>query len=188
MNDLHVGVIIGSTRPGRRADTVARWVLEQSARHTGLRCEPVDLADHDLPLLDEPVPAIAGDYRHPHTRRWAETVAGFDAFVFVVPEYNRSIPAALKNAIDYLYAEWADKAAGIVGYGATAGGSRAVEHLRHVLAEVHVADVRTPVLLGVYDDFDADGRPAPRPHTAEAVDMMFGELLAWGRALKSVRV
>ncbi|GIJ50681.1 FMN reductase [Virgisporangium aliadipatigenens] len=187
MNDLRIGVIVGSTRPGRRAETVARWIIDEAARHPGGTFDLVDLADHDLPLLDEPIPAMAGNYHHPHTRRWAETIAGYDGFVFVVPEYNRSIPAALKNAVDYLFAEWRDKAAGFVGYGATAGGSRAVEHLRQILAEVHVADVRTPVLLGVFDDFDADGRPAPRPHHAKAVDMMLGELLTWGRALRTVR-
>ncbi|MER5422578.1 NADPH-dependent FMN reductase [Streptosporangium roseum] len=145
---IRIAVIVGSTRPGRRGEAVARWVAEVAGRHAAVTAgeatvEVVDLAEYGLPLLDEPVPAAFGQYRNAHTVRWAATIDSFDGFVFVTPEYNHSVPAALKNAIDFLYAEWNDKAAGFVGYGIQ-GGIRAVEHLRLTLAEVKIAGVQTP--------------------------------------------
>ncbi|MEA3046544.1 MAG: hypothetical protein QOJ53_876, partial [Sphingomonadales bacterium] len=138
---LKIAIIVGSTRPGRKADTVARWVFDIAARRGDASFEIVDIADFDLPLLDEALPPSMGQYSQPHTKAWAEKIAGFDAFVFVTPEYNHSTSGALKNAIDYLFREWNDKAAGFVGYGST-GGTRAVEHLRGIMGEIKVADVR----------------------------------------------
>jgi NAD(P)H-dependent FMN reductase len=183
---IEIGVIVGSTRPGRRAPGVARWVRDEAEQHLDLSARLVDLADFDLPLLDEPRPAIMGDYEHPHTRAWAAAVAPLDAFVFVSPEYNRSFSAALKNAIDFLYAEWRDKAAGFVSYGVDAGGARSVEHLRSVMAELHVATVREHVALSVGDDF-TDGAPAPRAHHAKRLRALLDDLATWGRALRAVR-
>ena len=91
-------------------------------------------------------------YSKPHTKAWAAKIATFDAFVFVTPEYNHSTSGALKNAIDFLYREWNDKAAGFVGYGG-AGGTRAVEHLRLIMGEIKVADVRAQVALSMHDRF-----------------------------------
>jgi NAD(P)H-dependent FMN reductase len=113
--------------------------------------------DHDLPLLDEPVPPSMGQYSKDHTKRWAAKIASFDAFVFVVPEYNHGISGALKNAIDFLFAEWNNKAAGFVSYG-SAYGVRAVEHLRGVCGEIKIADVRAHVMLSLFTDFGTMGR------------------------------
>lgn len=150
---IRIAIVTGSTRPGRKAATVAQWVLDHAAeRGDANTFEVVDIAEFHLPLLDEPRPAAMGPpYRHSHTQRWAEVIASFDAFVFVTPEYNHSIPGALKNAIDFLYVEWIDKVAGFVSYGLN-GGTRAVEHLRQVMAEVHVADVRSQVALSLFSD------------------------------------
>ena len=115
---IRVAVITGSTRPNRHSDSVAEWVLGRAALRDDIDAELVDLTTVDLPIYDEPMPPIMGEYAHEHTRAWAATIEAFDAFVFVTPEYNRSIPAVLKNAIDFLYAEWNDKAAGFVSYGA----------------------------------------------------------------------
>src|SRR6185437_7751665 len=136
---VRIGIIVGSTRPNRRAALVAEWVNAHAQSYAEQAPEPVsfevvDLEDFDLPLLDEPVPAAVGEYHRPHTQRWAQTIGSFDGFVFVTPEYNHSLPAALKNAIDYLFAEWNDKAAGFVSYGLQ-GGVRAAEQLRLTLAE-----------------------------------------------------
>ena len=141
---LKVAIIIGSTRPGRKADAVARWVHDIATKRTDAAFELVDIADFDLPLLDEPMPPSMGQYAKPHTKAWAAKIASFDAFVFVTPEYNHSTSGALKNAIDFLFREWNDKAAGFVGYG-SAGGARAVEQLRLVMGELKVADVRAQV-------------------------------------------
>jgi NAD(P)H-dependent FMN reductase len=105
--------------------------------------------DFDLPLLDEPVPPSMGQYSQPHTKAWAAKIDSFDGYVFVTPEYNHGISGALKNAIDFLYREWNNKAAGFVGYG-SAGGVRAVESLRLVMGELQVADVRNQVMLSLF--------------------------------------
>ncbi len=139
---LRIAIIIGSTRPGRKAAAVADWVNEIAGSRDDATFELVDLADYDLPHLDEPVPAAMGpSYTQPHTRAWAARIASFDGFIFVTPEYNHSITGALKNAIDYLYVEWHNKAAGFVSYGLT-GGTRAVEHLRLIMSELQIAHVR----------------------------------------------
>jgi NAD(P)H-dependent FMN reductase len=194
-----IAVVVGSTRPGRRAEAVAKWVHDAAGRHpavvTGdVQVELVDLADYDLPLLDEPVPAMFAAYSHPHTQRWAATIASFDGFVFVTPEYNHSVPAALKNAIDYLHAEWNDKAAGFVSYGVH-GGTRAVEHLRLTMAELKIADVRSQVVLPVFTDFVfADpndpmdpGVVTPGPHQEPTLMEMLDEIIAWANALEPLR-
>ncbi|WP_119728298.1 NADPH-dependent FMN reductase [Thermomonospora amylolytica] len=196
---IRVGVILGSTRPNRRGEQVLRWVTEVAARHPAVAegevaIEPVDLADQGLPLLDEPAPPMAGGYRRPHTLRWAETIDALDGFVFVTPEYNHSIPGALKNAVDFLYAEWNHKAAGFVGYGPT-GAIRAVEHLRLILAEVKVAGVRDQVALSMFNEWEwtdpADpahpGRIAPGEHQEPTLMQMLDDVIAWSRALRPLR-
>jgi NAD(P)H-dependent FMN reductase len=193
---LRIAIVIGSTRPVRRTEVVARWVAEACARHPVAHAgeatfDVIDLADHDLPVLDERAAAMWADYRGAHTRRWAATIAPYDGFVFVTPEYNHSMPAALKNAIDYLYAEWHDKAAGFVSHGVH-GGVRAVEQLRLVLAEVKVATVRSQVALGTFTDFELTGpgdpgRCRPGEHEVQALHDMVAELVAWSAALKQLR-
>jgi NAD(P)H-dependent FMN reductase len=193
---LQIGIVLGSTRPGRRGALVAPWVADVTRQHPlvrdgGADVRLVDLDDAGLTLLAEPAPAMFGSYELEHTRRWAELVDRLDAFVFITPEYNHSIPAALKNAIDHLFAEWNDKAAGVVSYGVN-GGTRAAEHLRQVLAEVKVATVRTQPALSVFDDFViedplAPGEFAPRDMQGPVLDEMLGELISWGAALRSVR-
>ncbi len=148
--------------------------------------ERVDIKDFDLPLLDEPIPPAAGKYTKDHTKRWAAKIGSFDGFVFVTPEYNHGICGALKNAIDFLYAEWNDKVAGFVGYG-SAGGVRAVEHLRLVLAEVQVATVRNQVMLSLRDDFEDFSEFKPRGFQAESLGQVLDQLVAWGGALRALR-
>src|SRR6266581_394118 len=125
---LRIAIIIGSTRPGRKAETVAKWVYEIAEHRSDVEFELVDIKDFNLPLLDEPLSPIMGQYSRPHTKVWADKITSFDGYVFVTPEYNHGISGALKNAIDFLYAEWTNKAAGFVSYGG-ASGARAVEQL-----------------------------------------------------------
>ena len=188
-----IAIITGSTRPGRRADQVAYWVHRLATDHApNAEFTLVDLADQGLPLLDEPMPAAIGDYQNPHTRAWAATVDSFDGFVFVTPEYNHSMPAVLKNAVDFLFTEWNDKAAGFVSYGLH-GGVRAVEHLRGTLAEVKVACVRTQVVLSLFTDFtitdmSEPGTFTPAEHHPDLVARMVDEVIAWAGALRTLRV
>jgi len=183
---LKVAIITGSTRPGRKSETVARWVYDIAAKRSDASFEIVDIAAFDLPLLDEAVPPMMNQYSRPHTKAWAAKISNFDAFVFVTPEYNHSISGALKNAIDFLYREWNDKAAGFVGYGA-AGGTRAVEHLRQIMGEIKVADVRAQVALSLFTDFENFSTFKPGPHQAAAVNAMLDDLVPWGRALQAMR-
>ena len=185
---LSVGVIVGTTRPGRKADAVARWVVDLAEERADIRPVLVDLADYGLPLLDETFPARHGRYENDHTRRWSAAIAPLDAFVFVTAEYNHSIPAVLKNAIDFLFDEWVDKAAGIVSYGVDANGTRAAEQLRLVLAEIHVADVRDQVALSLFDDFEDYTTFTPRSRKVADVHSMLDQVAAWGGALRSLRL
>ena len=184
---LKVAIIIGSTRPGRKAEDVARWVHGIAARRDDASFEIVDIAAFDLPLLDEAYPPAMGQYAQPHTHAWAEKIAAFDAFVFVTPEYNHSTSGALKNAIDYLFREWNDKAAGFVGYGSS-GGTRAVEHLRGIMGEIKVADVRAQVALSLFNDFENFTEFKPQPSQEAAVGAMLNDLIRWGRALQAMRL
>ena len=183
---LRIAIILGSTRPGRNGEAVANWVHDLARNRKDAEFELVDVAAFNLPLLDEPVPPSLGRYSKPHTKAWASKIDSFDAFVFVTPEYNHGTSAALKNAIDFLYREWNNKVAGFVGYG-SAGGARAVESLRLVMAEVQVATVRAQVLLSLFTDFQNFGVFKPAPLQARALETMLDQLVAWGGALKALR-
>src|SRR5262249_27633569 len=146
MPQLKIAIILGSSRPNRVGGIVADWVSDMAGKRSDASFELIDLLDVGLPFLDEGLPPPAGQYANQHTRDWAARVASFDGFVIVTPEYNHSVPAVLKNALDFVYAEWNNKAAAVVSYGA-ASGIRAVEHLRLILAELQVATVRAQLTL-----------------------------------------
>ena len=181
-----IAVILGSTRPGRRGEPVARWVMDQARRRTDAEFELVDLVDYPLPHLDEPLPPNMGQYQNAHTQDWAATIGRFDGFVFVTPEYNHSTSGVLKNAIDFVYAEWNNKAMGVVSYGA-AGGTRAAEHLRLIAGELQMADVRTNVALSLFTDFTDFTELTPGEYQVQALDSLFGEVIEWSRALAPLR-
>jgi NAD(P)H-dependent FMN reductase len=183
---LRIGIIIGSTRPGRKAEAVARWVHELASKRADADFELVDLLDFKLPILDEPTPAAFGKYSQPHTQAWAARIASFDGFVFVTPEYNHATSGALKNAIDFLYKEWTNKAAGFVSYGST-GGVRAVENLRLIMGELMVADVRAQVALSIFSDWESFSVFKPAALHERSVAMMLDQLVAWSGALMPLR-
>ena len=183
---LKVAIVVGSTRPGRKALAVARWVHGIATTRSDAQFEIVDIQDFNLPLLDEAMPPARGEYSQPHTKAWAAKIASFDAYVFVTPEYNHGPSGALKNAIDFLYREWNNKAAGFVGYG-SAGGVRAVEQLRLVMGEILVADVRAQVALSLFTDFENFTTFKPAPLHEKSVHTMLDQVIAWGGALKGLR-
>jgi NAD(P)H-dependent FMN reductase len=183
---VNIAVVIGSTRPGRKAEAVARWVMEFAQKRSDARFELVDIAQFNLPLLDEPVPPSMGKYSKPHTIAWAEKIKPFDGFVFVTPEYNHGTSAALKNALDFLYKEWNNKAAGFVAYG-SASGTRAVENLRLVMGELQVADVRAQVMLSLHTDFENFTTFKPAATHEKSVNEMLDQVVAWSGALQSLR-
>lgn len=183
---INVGIIIGSTRPGRKSADVAQWVFDHAKSRTDARFELVDLLEFNLPLLDEPVPPSQGRYEHEHTRRWSAKIASLDAFVFVTPEYNHAPTGALKNALDYVYKEWNNKSAGFVGFGSMMG-ARAVEQLRLIMAELQVADVRNQVGLSLFTDFENFSTFKPNPRHEASLKGMLDQVVAWGEALKRLR-
>ena len=183
---IKIAIVIGSTRPGRNGEAVARWVHEQAGQRSDAQFELVDIATFGLPVFDEPMPPAMGQYSKDHTKRWAAKVAEFDGYVFVTPEYNHAPPAALKNALDYLAAEWNNKAAGFVSYG-SAGGTRAVEHLRLIAAELQMATVRSQVALSLFTDFENFSVFRPAATHDMAMNTMLEQLISWSAAMKAVR-
>ena len=184
---LKIAIIIGSTRPGRKGEAIARWAYEIARRRTDADFELLDIASFNLPVLDEPVPAMSSEqYVHQHTRTWSAAIASFDGYVFVTPEYNHRTSGALKNAIDFLYREWSDKAAGFIGYGFTMG-ARAIENLRLVMASLQVATVRPQVGLSLFTDFERAAAFRPTERLERAVNSVLDHVIAWSGALKSLR-
>jgi NAD(P)H-dependent FMN reductase len=187
MSELRIGIVLGSTRPGRKGAQVAEWVLEQASKRDDATYELVDIADFNLPHLDEEIPASQGMYANEHTKAWASTIASYDGFVFVTPEYNHSTSGALKNAIDFIYGEWNNKAVGFVSYGAAASGARAVEHLRLIVGELQMADVRQQVGISLLTDFEGYTTMKPIPHHEAPLAALLDQLVSWSGALQGVR-
>ncbi|GAA1360719.1 NADPH-dependent FMN reductase [Catellatospora chokoriensis] len=181
-----IGIIIGSTRPGRNGAAVGQWVYDVAQQRSDAEFELVDLVDYRLPHLDEAYPPAMGQYTQPHTLAWASRIASFDGFVMVTPEYNHSTSGALKNAIDFLYAEWNNKAVGFVSYGSL-GGARAVEHLRLIAGELQLADVRSQVALSLFTDFENFSVFKPGQFQRDALDTTLDQVVAWSRALAPLR-
>jgi len=184
---MKIGIILGSTRPGRNGKAVAKWVEGLAQKRTDATFELVDIEDFNLPLLDEPNPAMMQQYTKEHTKVWSKKISEFDGYIIVTCEYNHSIPGALKNAMDFLNEEWQNKAVGFVGYG-SAGGTRAVEALRLVAGELHMADVRAQVMLSLFTDFKDMSEFTPDPRNESALTDVFDQVIAWSNALKTLRV
>jgi NAD(P)H-dependent FMN reductase len=177
---LNIGIILGSTRQGRVSPQVGEWVKGIADKRGDANYEIVDIAHFHLPFLgttDGTEPGIAG---------WNEKLANLDGFVFIVQEYNHSITGALKNAIDFAREPWNNKAAGIVSYGST-GGARAAEHLRGILGELMVADVRTHPTLSLFTDFENFSVFKPQDLHQDNLKLMLDQVIAWSGALKTLR-
>jgi NAD(P)H-dependent FMN reductase len=181
-----IGIILGSTRPNRNGEQVARWVYDNAVGRTDAEFELVDLRDYPLPHLDEPLPPSMGQYQNEHTKQWADKIASFDGFIFVTPEYNHSTSGVLKNAIDYLYAEWNNKAAGFVSYGSV-GGARAAEQLRLIAGELQMADVRQQVALSLLTEFENFSVFQPGDYNRAALNTLLDQVIAWSTALAPLR-
>lgn len=177
---LKIGIILGSTRQGRVSPQVGEWVKGIADQRGDADYEIVDISDYNLPFLG------TTDGTEPGIADWNQKLASLDGFVFVVQEYNHSITGALKNAIDFAREAWYNKAAGIVSYGST-GGARAAEHLRGILGEVKVADVRTHPTLSLFTDFENGSVFKPQDLHQTNMTAMLDEVIAWSGALKTLR-
>jgi len=190
----HLQIIVGSTRPDRQADAVVRWVAGQASERAASTTEVLDLRDWPLPMFGETLKTV-GDvqnptYSVPIVKAWNAKIATGDAYLFITPEYNHSIPAVLKNAIDSVFVSFAfrNKPAGFVGYsGGLVGGARAIEHLAHIAIEVEMVPLRNTVLVGeVQRAFGADGEPVNKM-TRAALDILLDDLTWWSGALADAR-
>ncbi|GIP36634.1 FMN reductase [Paenibacillus sp. J2TS4] len=179
MEKLNIGIILGSSRPGRVSPQVGNWIKEIADQRGDAAYEIVDVADYNLPFLGDPT----GEQQ---VADWAKKISSLDGFVFVTAEYNHSITGVLKNALDSARTEWYNKAAGIVSYGSS-GGTRAAEHLRGILAELQVADVRTHPALNIFTDFENYTIFKPAELHFSHVNEMLKQVISWSTALKSVR-
>ncbi|NYV75367.1 MULTISPECIES: NADPH-dependent FMN reductase [Streptomyces] len=180
--------IVASTRPGRVGPAVAAWAAEEARRHGGFEVEVVDLAEINLPFFDEPEHPSSGAYVHQHTKDWSATVSRADAFVFVMPEYNFSFTAPLKNAIDFLYEEWQYKPVGFVSYANGSAGLRAVQGIKQVVTTLKMTPVTEAVPIHwIGQRIDAEGVFQPADGMDEAAKSMFDELLRVSNALAPLR-
>lgn len=175
-----VQIIVASTRPGRVGLPIAEWILSLARERTDIEVELVDLRDVNLPNFDEPRHPRLGQYEHEHTKRWSASVDRADGFVFVTPEYNHSFPASLKNALDFVFREWAHKPVGFVSYGGVAAGTRSVQALKPVLAALQMV----PVLEGVnipfvQNLFDADKNLKTEKGLDDSARLMLDKLVGW---------
>jgi NAD(P)H-dependent FMN reductase len=181
-----IGIILGTTRPNRNGEQVARWVLDIATQRSDAEFELIDLRDYPLPHLDEPQRPSLGQYANDHTKARAQKIATFDGFVMVTPEYNHGTSGVLKNAIDYLYAEWQNKAVGFVSYGSV-GGARAAEHLRLVAGSLQMADVRQQVALSMITEFEDLTVFKPGDYNISALHTQLDRVIAWSTALAPLR-
>jgi NAD(P)H-dependent FMN reductase len=181
-------IVIASTRPGRVGLPVARWFTERANEHGAFDVQVVDLAELELPFLDEPHHPRMRRYTKDHTHEWSEIVDGADAFVFVTSEYNHGYPASLKNAIDYLNHEWKDKPVGFVSYGGVSAGTRAVQQLKQVVTAIKLYPVTEAVNIPFVTQFvDTDGVVQANEVMEQAAGAMLDELLLVERALRGLR-
>ena len=181
-------VIVGSTRPGRAGLPIAQWFVERARAHGGFDVEVADLAEIQLPLLDEPNHPRLRQYLHQHTKDWSARIDRADAVVIVTPEYNYGYPASVKNAIDYLHAEWQDKPVGFVSYGGVAAGTRAVQQLKQVVTTLRMVPVVESVNIPFHAQFiDENGEVQPNDVMEQSAGAMLDELLRVDGALAPLR-
>jgi NAD(P)H-dependent FMN reductase len=180
-------IIVGSTRPGRAGLPIAQWFLGRALAHGGFDNTLVDLAEVDLPMLNEPHLPRLRQYTHQHTRDWSAVVEAADAVVFVTPEYNFSYPAAVKNALDYLHQEWHYKPVGFVSYGGTAAGTRAVQQLKQVVTTLRMFPVFESVNIPWHPQFLRDGTFHADAGMDQAAKAMLEELVRTEEALRILR-
>lgn len=183
---LKIGIVVGSVRKGRNADAVSHWMYNFATKRNDAEYELVDLINYKLPLLGQEIPSEQKEEANFAIKSWSESMAKYDGYIFVTPEYNHAVGGALKNALDYLNPELNNKAAGFVGYGSL-GGVRAHENMRLILGELQVAVVRTAVTFSLMTDFENMSVFKPAEYHEGNANTMLDQILAWSGALKKIR-
>jgi NAD(P)H-dependent FMN reductase len=183
-----ITIITGSVRPGRFNIQPATWIQKIAEQRSDINLKFIDLETVALPFYNEPhSPLYVQEYQHEHTKRWSEIVNTSDGFIMITPEYNRSYSPVLKNAIDYLYHEWKEKPVAFVGYG-SAGGSRAVEHLRGVAGELEMYDIKNQIMLfSPWNNLDVEGKYQFNEHEESSANALLDNLIFWAIKMKQAR-
>ncbi len=181
-------IIVASTRPGRVGLPVARWIEQRARDYGGFDIDVVDLAQLNLPFMDEPAHPRLRRYTHQHTKDWSARVDAADAFIFVMPEYNYGFNAPLKNALDYLVQEWQDKPVGFVSYGGIAAGTRAVQMIKLVVTTLKMVPLFEAVSIPFVQQFlDDERRFRPTDVMDEAATAMLDEIVRVEKPLRLLR-
>jgi NAD(P)H-dependent FMN reductase len=184
---INLKIITASTRPGRRGILVSRWVIDVVSAIPDFQIEHLDLAEINLPFMDEPHHPRFRNYTKQHTKDWSRTISEADAFIFVTPEYNYGFTAPLKNAIDFLSAEWAYKVAGIVSYGGLAGGTRAVQMLKLVLTTLKITAVTESLPIPFFESYIKEGVFVPSDLLNNGLNAMILEMIRVDKGLRLIR-
>ncbi len=184
---LKLKIITASTRPGRRGPKISDWVIEKTKEDPEINVEHLDLAEINLPFMDEPHHPRLQNYTKQHTKSWSEKISEAEAFIFVTPEYNFGFTAPLKNAIDFLHREWAYKAAGIVSYGGLSGGTRAVQMLKQVLTTLKMTPVFESVNIPFFELHIKEGVFIPTESLENGIRSMLNEIKKVNKGLKVIR-
>ena len=179
--------LIASTRPTRVGPGIARWFHAFASKHGKFDAHLVDLADFDLPILDEPEHPSRRHYHHEHTKRWSASVNEADAFVFVTPEYNYGPPPSLLNALDYLFWEWQYKAVGLAGYGGISGGGRSTQAIKPTIVSLKMMPIPETVWLPNVFQQIKDGVFTPNAFNEQGATALLNELIKWTEALAALR-
>ncbi len=185
---LKLQVIVASVRQGRVGLPVAQWFVQAAERFGKFDLELVDLKTWNLPLMDEPEHPRLGHYQHQHTKNWSQQIDKADAFVLVMPEYNYSMTAPLKNALDYLAREWQYKPVGFVSYGGISGGTRAVQMAKQVVTTLKMMPIPEAVNVSFVQKYlNSEGQFEATQELEKSAEIMLEELNHWAVHLKPMR-
>jgi NAD(P)H-dependent FMN reductase len=184
---MQLHVVVASTRPGRAGLPIGKWFHDFAARHGKFATRLVDLAEVNLPFLDEPAHPRLRNYQHQHTNDWSATVAAADAFVMVTPEYNYGPPATLVNALDFVFHEWNYKPVAFISYGGISGGTRAVQMLKQIVTAVRMMPLPEAVSIPFVSQYINDNRFTPVAVQEKSAGGMLDELYRWAEALQAMR-
>jgi NAD(P)H-dependent FMN reductase len=184
---INLKIIIASTRPGRKGPLLADWIYQKATSHEEFEIEMIDLAEINLPFMDEPNHPRLKQYTHQHTKDWSSKIGSADAFILVTPEYNYGFPATIKNAIDFLYNEWRHKPIGFLSYGGIAGGIRCIQLLKPVLGALDMVPLTAAVNVPFFTKFIRDNKFEATEDHNKMADSLFTELKKWSQLLKHMR-
>jgi NAD(P)H-dependent FMN reductase len=180
-------VVVASMREGRAGDPIAQWFVERAKQHGKVDVHVADLKELNLPMMNEPHHPRLKKYVHDSTTQWSDIVDSSDAFVFVTPEYNHSIPPALVNALDTVYHEWTYKPVGFVSYGGVSGGMRAVQTGKLMVTGFKMMPMVEAVNIPFFAQLMENGAFKSNETHDKAAPVMLDELLRWAEALKVLR-